>query len=208
MSTTVSEDPMASPFFSNFFSIFLKCLLTSADNVPVIWRQARSTARHANQHTVCHKRFTAGQTLPGSDPWHHVRLWLPWDVQTGEVIHLRLNLFSLWLWWSWLWDVLLTLANYLLFFFCCQALFKLWGPGDSYPKDVLMCNELVLDSQGRLVQMNRLPGDNEVHQWILKIFLQGFFLRQSHSTKSLWIVEERCSSVRFMQLVYISIFTL
>uniref|UniRef100_A0A8C2HJZ5 acetyl-CoA carboxylase n=1 Tax=Cyprinus carpio TaxID=7962 RepID=A0A8C2HJZ5_CYPCA len=43
-----------------------------------------------------------------------------------------------------------------------QALFKLWGPGDSYPKDVLMCNELVLDSQGRLVQMNRLPGDNEI----------------------------------------------
>ncbi|XP_051549679.1 acetyl-CoA carboxylase-like isoform X1 [Myxocyprinus asiaticus] len=43
-----------------------------------------------------------------------------------------------------------------------QALFKLWGPGDSYPKDVLMCNELVLDSQDRLVQMNRLPGDNEV----------------------------------------------
>ncbi|XP_056601991.1 acetyl-CoA carboxylase isoform X2 [Triplophysa dalaica] len=43
-----------------------------------------------------------------------------------------------------------------------QALFKLWGPGDSYPQDVLMCNELVLDSQGSLVQMNRLPGDNEV----------------------------------------------
>uniref|UniRef100_A0A673M3W8 acetyl-CoA carboxylase n=1 Tax=Sinocyclocheilus rhinocerous TaxID=307959 RepID=A0A673M3W8_9TELE len=43
-----------------------------------------------------------------------------------------------------------------------QALFKLWGPGDSYPKDVLMCNELVLDSQERLVQMNRLPGDNEI----------------------------------------------
>ncbi|XP_051514882.1 acetyl-CoA carboxylase 2-like isoform X2 [Myxocyprinus asiaticus] len=43
-----------------------------------------------------------------------------------------------------------------------QALFKLWGPGDSYPKDVLMCNELVLDSQGGLVQLNRLPGDNEV----------------------------------------------
>ncbi|KAL6466122.1 hypothetical protein MHYP_G00262550 [Metynnis hypsauchen] len=42
-----------------------------------------------------------------------------------------------------------------------QALFKLWGPDDSYPKDVLQCNELVLDSQGRLVQMNRLPGDNE-----------------------------------------------
>uniref|UniRef100_A0A4W4E4N3 acetyl-CoA carboxylase n=1 Tax=Electrophorus electricus TaxID=8005 RepID=A0A4W4E4N3_ELEEL len=43
-----------------------------------------------------------------------------------------------------------------------QALFKLWGPGNVYPKDVLLCNELVLDHQGRLVQMNRLPGDNEV----------------------------------------------
>uniref|UniRef100_A0A674A5U6 Acetyl-CoA carboxylase beta n=1 Tax=Salmo trutta TaxID=8032 RepID=A0A674A5U6_SALTR len=43
-----------------------------------------------------------------------------------------------------------------------QALFKLWGPGDSYPKDVLMCTELVLDPHDRLVQMNRLPGDNEV----------------------------------------------
>ncbi|XP_041957093.1 acetyl-CoA carboxylase isoform X3 [Alosa sapidissima] len=42
-----------------------------------------------------------------------------------------------------------------------QALFKLWGPGDRYPKDVLSCTELVLDAQGRLVQMNRLPGDNE-----------------------------------------------
>ncbi|XP_029915715.1 acetyl-CoA carboxylase isoform X2 [Myripristis murdjan] len=43
-----------------------------------------------------------------------------------------------------------------------QALFKLWGPGDKYPKDVLMCSELVLDSQGRLTQLNRLPGDNDV----------------------------------------------
>ncbi|XP_068461041.1 acetyl-CoA carboxylase isoform X2 [Clinocottus analis] len=43
-----------------------------------------------------------------------------------------------------------------------QALFKLWGPGDKYPKDVLMCTELVLDPEGRLVQMNRLPGDNDV----------------------------------------------
>ncbi|KAG7480864.1 hypothetical protein MATL_G00060810 [Megalops atlanticus] len=43
-----------------------------------------------------------------------------------------------------------------------QALFKMWGPGDNYPKDVLMCTELVLDAQGHLVQMNRLPGDNEV----------------------------------------------
>ncbi|XP_072289677.1 acetyl-CoA carboxylase isoform X3 [Eucyclogobius newberryi] len=43
-----------------------------------------------------------------------------------------------------------------------QALFNLWGPRDKAPKDVLMCTELVLDSQGRLVQMNRLPGDNQV----------------------------------------------
>ncbi|XP_046904010.1 acetyl-CoA carboxylase isoform X3 [Hypomesus transpacificus] len=43
-----------------------------------------------------------------------------------------------------------------------QALFKLWGPGDSCPKDVLMCSEMVLDPQGQLVQMNRQPGDNEV----------------------------------------------
>ncbi|XP_010875045.2 acetyl-CoA carboxylase isoform X2 [Esox lucius] len=43
-----------------------------------------------------------------------------------------------------------------------QALFKLWGPGESYPEDVLICTELVLDSQDRLVQMNRLPGDNDV----------------------------------------------
>ncbi|XP_053336754.1 acetyl-CoA carboxylase 2 isoform X2 [Clarias gariepinus] len=43
-----------------------------------------------------------------------------------------------------------------------QALFKLWGPGDNHPKDVLLCTELVLDPQDRLVQMNRLPGDNEV----------------------------------------------
>ncbi|XP_054628286.1 acetyl-CoA carboxylase isoform X2 [Dunckerocampus dactyliophorus] len=43
-----------------------------------------------------------------------------------------------------------------------QALFKQWGPGDIYPKDVLMCTELVLDPQGRLVQLNRLPGDNDV----------------------------------------------
>ncbi|XP_034026120.1 acetyl-CoA carboxylase isoform X2 [Thalassophryne amazonica] len=43
-----------------------------------------------------------------------------------------------------------------------QALFKLWGPGDECPKDVLMCTELVLDQQVGLVQMNRLPGDNDV----------------------------------------------
>uniref|UniRef100_A0A673CY40 acetyl-CoA carboxylase n=1 Tax=Sphaeramia orbicularis TaxID=375764 RepID=A0A673CY40_9TELE len=43
-----------------------------------------------------------------------------------------------------------------------QALFKLWGPGEKYPKEVLQCTELVLDQHGRLVQMNRLPGDNDV----------------------------------------------
>nr|XP_046243287.1 acetyl-CoA carboxylase isoform X2 [Scatophagus argus] len=43
-----------------------------------------------------------------------------------------------------------------------QALFKLWSPRDEHPKDVLMCSELVLDPEGRLVQMNRLPGDNDV----------------------------------------------
>ncbi|CAL8348024.1 unnamed protein product [Lota lota] len=43
-----------------------------------------------------------------------------------------------------------------------QALFKQWGPGDRCPKDVLLCTELVLDSQGGLAQMNRLPGDNDV----------------------------------------------
>nr|XP_015221745.1 PREDICTED: acetyl-CoA carboxylase 2 isoform X3 [Lepisosteus oculatus] len=43
-----------------------------------------------------------------------------------------------------------------------QALFKLWGSEKDYPKDVLMCTELVLDPQGQLVQMNRLPGGNEV----------------------------------------------
>lgn len=43
-----------------------------------------------------------------------------------------------------------------------QALFKLWVPGDKCPKDVLMCTELVLDPEGRLVQMNRQPADNDV----------------------------------------------
>ncbi|XP_066546122.1 acetyl-CoA carboxylase isoform X2 [Amia ocellicauda] len=43
-----------------------------------------------------------------------------------------------------------------------QALFKLWGSGQDSPKEVLMCTELVLDPQGQLVQMNRLPGGNEV----------------------------------------------
>uniref|UniRef100_U3K2H1 acetyl-CoA carboxylase n=1 Tax=Ficedula albicollis TaxID=59894 RepID=U3K2H1_FICAL len=43
-----------------------------------------------------------------------------------------------------------------------QALLKLWGSSDLYPKDILTYTELVLDSQGHLVQMNRVPGGNEV----------------------------------------------
>ncbi|XP_008568005.1 PREDICTED: acetyl-CoA carboxylase 2 [Galeopterus variegatus] len=43
-----------------------------------------------------------------------------------------------------------------------QALFKLWGSPDKYPKDILTYTELVVDPQGQLVEMNRLPGGNEV----------------------------------------------
>uniref|UniRef100_A0A9L0SL47 Acetyl-CoA carboxylase 1 n=1 Tax=Equus caballus TaxID=9796 RepID=A0A9L0SL47_HORSE len=43
-----------------------------------------------------------------------------------------------------------------------KALFKLWGSPDKYPKDILTYTELVLDPQGQLVEMNRLPGGNEV----------------------------------------------
>ncbi|XP_056384806.1 acetyl-CoA carboxylase 2 isoform X2 [Hyla sarda] len=43
-----------------------------------------------------------------------------------------------------------------------QALFKLWGPGEPHSSDVLTYTELVLDSQDQLVQLNRLPGGNEV----------------------------------------------
>ncbi|CAB1319436.1 unnamed protein product [Coregonus sp. 'balchen'] len=38
-----------------------------------------------------------------------------------------------------------------------------------YPKDMLMCTELVLDSQDRLVQMNRLPGDNQVGMVVFRM---------------------------------------
>jgi len=43
-----------------------------------------------------------------------------------------------------------------------QALFKLWDSLELYPQDILTYTELVLDSQGHLVQMNRVPGGNEV----------------------------------------------
>ncbi|XP_029409877.1 acetyl-CoA carboxylase 2 isoform X3 [Nannospalax galili] len=47
-----------------------------------------------------------------------------------------------------------------------QALFKLWGSPEKYPKDVLTYTELVLDSQGQLVEMNRLPGGNEGFKYL------------------------------------------
>ncbi|XP_053558098.1 acetyl-CoA carboxylase 2 isoform X2 [Bombina bombina] len=43
-----------------------------------------------------------------------------------------------------------------------QALYKLWGSGEVCPKDILTYIELVLDAQDQLVQLNRLPGGNEV----------------------------------------------
>uniref|UniRef100_A0A8C3KG99 acetyl-CoA carboxylase n=1 Tax=Calidris pygmaea TaxID=425635 RepID=A0A8C3KG99_9CHAR len=53
-----------------------------------------------------------------------------------------------------------------------QALFKLWGSSEQYPKDVLTYTELVLDSQGQLVQMNRVPGGNEVGMVAFKMKLK------------------------------------
>ncbi|KAK2522859.1 Acacb [Columba guinea] len=53
-----------------------------------------------------------------------------------------------------------------------QALLKLWGSSELYPKDVLTYTELVLDSQGHLVQMNRVPGGNEVGMVAFKMKLK------------------------------------
>uniref|UniRef100_A0A8C4U5W6 acetyl-CoA carboxylase n=1 Tax=Falco tinnunculus TaxID=100819 RepID=A0A8C4U5W6_FALTI len=53
-----------------------------------------------------------------------------------------------------------------------QALFKLWGSSELYPKDILTYTELVLDSQGQLVQMNRVPGGNEVGMVAFKMKLK------------------------------------
>ncbi|KFW83323.1 Acetyl-CoA carboxylase 2, partial [Manacus vitellinus] len=53
-----------------------------------------------------------------------------------------------------------------------QALFKLWGSSEQYPKDILTYTELVLDSQGHLVQMNRVPGGNEVGMVAFKMKLK------------------------------------
>ncbi|XP_074966292.1 acetyl-CoA carboxylase 2 isoform X3 [Phalacrocorax aristotelis] len=53
-----------------------------------------------------------------------------------------------------------------------SALFKLWGSSELYPKDILTYTELVLDSQGHLVQMNRVPGGNEVGMVAFKMNLK------------------------------------
>ncbi|XP_074743093.1 acetyl-CoA carboxylase 2 isoform X3 [Strix uralensis] len=53
-----------------------------------------------------------------------------------------------------------------------QALFKLWGSSDLYPKDLLTYTELVLDLQEQLVQMNRVPGGNEVGMVAFKMKLK------------------------------------
>ncbi|NXX22259.1 ACACB carboxylase, partial [Podargus strigoides] len=53
-----------------------------------------------------------------------------------------------------------------------QALLKLWSVLELYPKDVLAYTELVLDSQGKLVQMNRVPGGNEVGMVAFKMKLK------------------------------------
>lgn len=58
----------------------------------------------------------------------------------------------------------------ILFFPPPQALKKLWHSSQAYahlpkcplPSELLTFTELVLDAQGQLVQMNRLPGGNEV----------------------------------------------
>ncbi|MEQ2197364.1 hypothetical protein XENOCAPTIV_028321 [Xenoophorus captivus] len=62
-----------------------------------------------------------------------------------------------------------------------QALFKLWVPGDKCPKDALMCTELVLDSEGRLVQMNRLPADNDVGHFKGNIQINSSALSNIHA---------------------------
>uniref|UniRef100_A0A4W3JWJ1 acetyl-CoA carboxylase n=1 Tax=Callorhinchus milii TaxID=7868 RepID=A0A4W3JWJ1_CALMI len=53
-------------------------------------------------------------------------------------------------------DISLTISRHR------DALFKLWGSDNDYPKEPLLYTELVLDSQGLLVHMNRLPASNEV----------------------------------------------
>ncbi|XP_068095507.1 acetyl-CoA carboxylase 2 isoform X1 [Hyperolius riggenbachi] len=53
-----------------------------------------------------------------------------------------------------------------------QALLKLWGSREPRSTEILTYTELVLDSQGQLVQMNRLPGGNEVGMVAFKMKLK------------------------------------
>ncbi|KAM9329623.1 acetyl-CoA carboxylase 2 isoform 2-T2 [Gastrophryne carolinensis] len=53
-----------------------------------------------------------------------------------------------------------------------QALFKLWGLGEPRSSDILTYTELVLDNQGQLVHLNRLPGGNEVGMVAFKMRLK------------------------------------
>nr|XP_060615214.1 acetyl-CoA carboxylase 2-like [Anolis sagrei ordinatus] len=53
-----------------------------------------------------------------------------------------------------------------------QALFKLWCSSESCPAEVLTFTELVLDSQGKLMQMNRLPGGNGIGMVAFKMELR------------------------------------
>ncbi|XP_013912126.1 PREDICTED: acetyl-CoA carboxylase 2-like, partial [Thamnophis sirtalis] len=53
------------------------------------------------------------------------------------------------------------------------ALFKQWGPTEeASPTDVLTYTELVLDAQGKMVQLNRLPGGNEIGMVAFKMKLK------------------------------------
>uniref|UniRef100_A0A8C6Y901 acetyl-CoA carboxylase n=1 Tax=Naja naja TaxID=35670 RepID=A0A8C6Y901_NAJNA len=54
-----------------------------------------------------------------------------------------------------------------------QALFKQWGSTEgASPTDVLTYTELVLDAQGKVVQLNRLPGGNEIGMVAFKMKLK------------------------------------
>ncbi|XP_078451558.1 acetyl-CoA carboxylase-like isoform X2 [Lampetra planeri] len=55
-----------------------------------------------------------------------------------------------------------------------QALLKMWKTEwkETCPNDLMTCTELVLDSQGQLVHMNRLPGGNQIGMVAWKMTLK------------------------------------
>ncbi|XP_069788811.1 acetyl-CoA carboxylase 2 isoform X3 [Narcine bancroftii] len=53
-----------------------------------------------------------------------------------------------------------------------QALLKMWESDVEYPTEPLQCTELVLDSHGQLVHMNRIPAGNEVGMVAWKMTLK------------------------------------